>query len=115
MAARATTATVLIRMGGTYWVNYDATNVGNLCTAASYILDSFTHPDTLGTGNNEKELETSIVMQLIARNDWGSQGGFATGQPMPPELTREIKDMAERLATVSANVGFSAEPMVDEG
>ncbi|GAG02640.1 unnamed protein product, partial [marine sediment metagenome] len=63
---RATTASVLIRMGGTYWVNYDATNIGNMCTSADSILDNATHPDTLGTGTKEVELATDIVMRLVA-------------------------------------------------
>ena len=111
---RATTARVLIRMGGTYWVNYDATNVGNLCTQADYILDAYTYPDTLGTGDNEIELAVSVVMNMIHENDWFSAGGFSTGQARPTVLTREIKDIAHRLATDSAYDGFSAVPIVDE-
>ena len=99
MAARATTATVLIRMGGLpYWVNYDATNVGNLCISATNKLDGYTTPHVLSaTGVKEIELETDIVMNLIAYNDWGAAGGYLTGQMRPIILTQDIKDMADRL------------------
>lgn len=104
---RATTASVLIRMGGTYWVNYDATNVGNMCTSADSILDNETHPDTLGTGSKETELATDIVMRLVVMNDWGMAGGFATGQPMPIIVTRQIKDTINRLSITSTFKGFT--------
>lgn len=88
---RATTVTVLIRMGGTYWVNYDATNVGNLCIAADYFLDAYTHPDTLSTtGNNEIAIATSIVMNMILVNDWFAAGGYTCGQPRPVVMTEDI-------------------------
>ncbi len=96
---RATTTTVLVRMGGAvYWVNTDATSVGNWCTAADYILDSYTYPHVLSaTGTKEKELATDIVMNMIAYNDWGASGSYLTGQPRPVIMTQDIKDMADRL------------------
>ncbi len=98
MAARATTATVLIRMGGSYWVNYDATNVGNFCISANYKLDGYTTPHVLSsTGTKEIELETDIVMNEIAYNDWGAAGSYLSGQMRPIIITQDIKDMADRL------------------
>ena len=95
---RATTATVLIRMGGTYWVNYDATNVGNYCTAADYKLDNYTYPHVLSTtGTKEIELATDVVMNMIAYNDWGAAGSYLSGQMRPIVITQDIKDMADRL------------------
>ena len=100
---RATTATVLVRMGGRpYWVNYDATNVGTYCTAADYLLDSYTYPEVLsGTGVKEKELATDIVMNMIAYNDWGAAGSYLSGQPRPSIMTQDIKDTADRLKLAS--------------
>ena len=98
MAARATTATVLIRMGGTYWVNYDATNVGNYCTAAALLTDSYTYPEVLSsTGTKEIELDTDVVMNMIAYNDWGMAGSYLSGQPRPVIMTQDIMDTADRL------------------
>ena len=100
MAARATTATVLARMGtgAVYWTNHDATSVGLMCTAASYKLDGYTYPHVLSsTGTKEIELETDIVMNLIAYADWGAAGQYLTGQPRPEIMTQEIMDMADRL------------------
>ena len=96
---RATTATVLVRMGGLpYWVNYDATNVGAYCTAAALLTDSYTYPEVLSsTGTKEIELDTDIVMNMIAYNDWGAAGSYLTGQPRPVILTQDIKDTADRL------------------
>ena len=103
MAARATTASVLIRMGGLpYWVNYDATNVGNYCTAAALLTDSYTYPEVLSsTGTKEIELDTDIVMNMIAYNDWGAAGSYLTGQPRPVIMTQDIKDTADRLKLAS--------------
>lgn len=101
--ARATTVTVLIRMAGAYWVNYDATNVGHLCTTADYKLDGYTYPEVLSTtGTLEKELATDIVMNMIAYNDWRITGGYVTGQMRPIVMTQEIMDTADRLVLGSA-------------
>ena len=100
MAARATTATVLARMGtgAVYWTNHDATSVGLMCTAASYKLDGYTYPHVLSTtGTKEIELATDIVMNMIAYADWGAAGQYLTGQPRPIILTQDIKDMADNL------------------
>ena len=105
---RATTASVLIRMGGTYWVNYDATNIGNMCTSADSILDNETHPNTLGTGTKETELATDIVMRLVAVNDWGMAGGASSGQFMPTVITKPIKDTIDRLSVDVTFKGFTA-------
>ncbi len=111
---RATYTLVLVRMNGNYWTGCDQTSVTAMCTQADYKLDGYTHPDTLGTGNNEKELAVDVVMNMVALDLWGQAGGYLSGFPMPVVMTREIKDIADRLATVSANAGFAAEPMVDE-
>ena len=105
---RATTARVLIRLGGTYPVNHDATSVGNMCTDADYLLDGETHPDTLSTtGNNEIELACSIVLNMIAEADWVASGGYATGQPKPVVITRAIKATIDRLSSTSTFKGFT--------
>ena len=105
---RATTASVLIRMNGTYWTNYDATSIGNMCISADAILDRETHPDTLGTGTKETELATDIVMRLVAINDWGAAGGAITGLPMPALLTKQILDAIDRLSITTTFKGFTA-------
>lgn len=98
MAARATTTTVLVRMGGVYWVNTDATNVGFYCTAAALLTDSYTYPEVLSSvGTKEIELDTDVVMNMIAVNDWASAGGYLSGQPRPVVMTQDIKDTADRL------------------
>ena len=111
---RATYTLVLVRTAGVYPVNHTETSVGAMCTQADYILDAYTHPDTLGTGNNEKELAVSVVMNMIAEADWLATGGYGTGFARPLILTREIKDIADRLATDSSYDGFSSVEMVDE-
>ena len=106
---RATTARVLIRLGGTYPVNHDATSVGNMCTDADYLLDGETHPDTLSTtDDNVIELAVSIVLQMMAEADWFAAGGFATGQPKPAIITRNIKDSINRLSSTTTFKGFTA-------
>ena len=106
---RATTAKVLIRMGGAYWVNYDATSIGNMSTEAHYILDGYTHPHTLSTtGNNEIAIAVEVVMNMVAYNDWGMAGGYATGQMRPVILTTSLKDRIDRISIDSTSKGFVA-------
>ena len=112
---RATTTTVLVRMAGAvYWVNHDATSVGNMCIAADYILDGYTYPHVLsGTGTKEIELATDIVMNMIAYADWGAAGSYLSGQMRPMILTQDIKDMADKLIVGAPTSTHDALDMIE--
>ncbi len=95
---RATTARVLIRLGGAYPAGFDATSVGNLCTQADYILDGYTNPEVLSTTDaNVIELACEIVLSMMAEASWYQAGGYASGRPKPEVLTPDIKHRIEQL------------------
>jgi len=110
--ARATTADVLKRWGGTYPPGADATNTADWCEQADEILNAYTHPDTLSTTDSKvKAVAVDVVERLYIRMVWMQAGGPMSGQPEPEVLTQDIKEKIDRLSIDSTYDGFTTAKM----
>lgn len=90
---RATYARVLVRTGGSRPAGWSEAAITALCTNATYLLDGFTHPDTLSTTDNEcVEIEVDLVLNLMAESSWLHAGGYLTGKPKPEVFTQSLKE-----------------------
>lgn len=97
---RATAARVLVRLGGSYPAGYAEAAITNLCTQADYLIDGYTHPDTLSTSDNECiEIAVDVVLNMMAEASWIQAGGYLSGKPKPTVLTDEVKSRIDLWVT----------------
>jgi len=101
---RATAAEVLKLFGGVYPPGTDATNIANLCADADYHLDGYAkskYKTDLSTTDTSIIYAANLtVAQLGMRLMWYQAGGQLSGQPTPPILTEEVKELID--ASMSA-------------
>jgi len=102
--SRATAAEVLKLTGGVYPPGTDVTNIGNLCDDADYHMDGyakkFYKTDLSTTDTSIIYAANLTVIQLGMRIMWYQAGGVLSGQPPPPVLTEEVRELID--ASLSA-------------
>lgn len=101
---RATAAEVLKLFGGVYPPGTDVTNIGNLCADMDYHVDGYIkkmYNTSLSTTDTSVIYVCNMgVAQLGMLILWYQAGGPLSGQPRPPILTDEMKEILD--ASISA-------------
>lgn len=112
---RASAAEMLKLFGGTYPPGHDATSFGNLAVYADALIDGYSLPAVCPTvGAPIVGVANRIAVHLVQKAMWLSAGGILSGQEPPVIMTKDLKDIIDKVNMDTTADGFWALDTIDE-